>query len=388
MRFTPSLGWGGWALIGALTALVASTLAAAWGWPPLVVGLGAGLGVALLAAGLAWALGGGLSAQERAARRRWQQRHKAKLAKARDQIKALQAERQRLQRDLERAQAAVRRAQREASQALARASRAEQQARHWQAQAQAHQQRAQALAQQVAELEAARQRAERAKGLLEAVHRLETWEGLPEVPAEAGDLAPDELAQRLREAIHRLREERDTAFGMAREAEDALQYSRARLAALQGEVEAYKARLAACEEERRAAQARWQRVLHDLLDPQTDIVAVPVDRWQTIAAYHDQRRAWDALLTKLRRADQRHGQTKALPGGGGGFVFPRGRQTRRVLFFEQPLQKRVLWVCRLWDAHEDDREYETLTTQGASREDVCPDPTAFTYWTPSASASA
>ncbi len=374
--------WSLWALVGvALGAGLMLYAGGHGGSPGLAALAAAGVAVALVLVVAPAAAYWRLTPAERDAQRRARERLKAKLAQTRARFKALQTDYRRLERELERTRAAVQKAQREASQARGRADRAAREARQCQQQAHLWQQRAQECEARAQALAAERQRLERAKSLLEAVHRLETWEEVLPTAALEAELPAEDLAQRLREAITRLHQERDTAFHLAREAEDNLQRSQAALASAVAQAEAYKAERDALQQRLQQEQAMRQRLLADLLDPHTDLVAVPGERWAAIQAYHDQQRAWEGLLTKLRRSDLRQGQTKALPNGGA-FVYPRGRQPRRVLFFEQPITKRLLWVCRLWDTHEDDREYDTLTTQGATRK-LCPDPAAFVYWTPS-----
>ncbi len=370
---------GAWAALGTLfgaLVVVGAQQSAAPLWLFVLPALGA---AGLAAAGsVALLERWGLSEDERAARARWKRNMQRKWARLRSQWKELRREHQHLQKELARTQQALQRAQREASQAQARATQAEQQMQHWQEQAQSYQQQVQDLQARLHRLERDLHRAEQARRLWEAVHRLEQSDEIFPEPLPTENT--DELAQRLREAIARLRLDRDTALELAREAEDRLQRGQAVLAQAQAEIEACRTQKQALEEQLQTRQQWLRQVLEDLLDPDRDIIAVPADWLAALATQHDRQRAWASLLRKLQQPALRQGQTKALPGGEG-FVYPRGTQPRRVLFFEQRVHKRILWVCRLWDAHEDDRIYDAVATQGRGRT-LCPEPDAFVYWAP------
>ncbi len=381
--------WAAWAVSAALFMLV---LAAALPRSPLFWAVG-GASALLL---------GGLAAFAGALADRWQlpgderralKRAQAKLHRARAQMGRLREEMRRLNRDVERARRAAQQAQKEASAARRRAEKAEQQARRWQQEAQAQRQRADDLAARLQKAEAELARARKARTVLEAVHRLEQWQEEVLAPDERPeDLDPATLFQRLREALERREQERQTAWDLAQETEaqrerlqQQVNHLQHDIAQLQDELAAKQSEVQALRDENRDLAQHLQHILEDLTDPQTDIIAVPEAQWRQIAPYRDRRRGWEALLARLRHREQRQQQTKALPQGEG-FVYPRGRQPKRVLYFEQPIQKRIVWVCRLWDAHEDDRDYEEFTTKGAPRS-ACPESAAFVYWTPPRSSS-
>ncbi len=378
------LWWGGWALVGALASLAGALLAASlhlplWGGAALLGGLSI-----VLASFMGWLAQEGWFSRDPTTPQapRWAVR----LRQAQARLRALQDAQRAQAQTLERTRQAVQRAQRAASHALARATKAEQQARYWEAQARACQQKAQALAQRVATLEANLKRAERARKLLEAVHRLETWEHvLPDSETPTEDLAPEDLAQRLREAIGRLQAERDAALGAARQAEDALQHKQALLAAKQAEIAACHAQRTALQQRVQQAEARLRQVLTDLLAPQADIVALPLAHWEPLSTQPYQRRPWEALLQRVRDPRQRAAHRR--PGPAGGWLFAPPDTPRRVLFFEQPFHKHILWVCRLWDTPEQ-AQAELARAAAPTRAMWCPEPTAFLYWLPPADTSA
>jgi len=372
-----TLEWGGWILLGGLAALGGVLIAPAVDMPGVIMGALTTLAAAgLVVLGNWWARRRGFLPWAEAEARRYQ----TALQDLQERHQALQKGYQRLK------QAALQLRERHletVNQMAAERERAEQvlkQARYWETEAHAYQQRAQDLERQVQSLQRELRRAQRIQALTEAVQRLKFGEQAPSLkPPSPDDSLPEDVPQQVRDLITHLQQERDDALQAARVAEDALQHKQALLAVQTAKIAACRARLQDLQIQLRSAQLRWHQLLNDLLDPDTDILAVPLERWEAIQPYHDRSRAWSTLLEMLRHPEARAAHVRTLPNGAS--IYPATESPRRVLFFEQPLNKRLLWACVLWEAADQKQDFDDLIARVQSRDD-CPEPRSFVYWAP------